>query len=122
VQPRADLVQRALPFLPAGCEIRQAFIAQSAPNFFFIVTYVTGIMPLNRYRCAVVTDEAIYVLDSTKWSGGARPRELLGQMPRHTRLGPAAGRWTRVDLLGERHWVHRRFYDQLDAADRQADF
>jgi len=105
--PRADLVESALPFLPAGTEIRQAFIGQAAPNFFyFIVTYLTGIMSRNKYRCVAVADEAIYVLDSTKWSGGAKPRELAGRMPRHTRLGPVSGRWAEVDLLGERHWVH----------------
>jgi hypothetical protein len=121
--PRADLVESALPFLPAGSEIRQAFIGQAAPNFFyFIVTYLTGIMFRNKYRCVAVTDEAIYVLDSTKWSGGAKPQELVGRMPRHTRLGPVSGRWAEVDLLGERHWVHKRFHDQIAAADREGGF
>ena len=123
VKPRADLVERALPFLPAGSEIRQAFIGQAAPSFFFfIVTYVTGIMSRNKYRCVVVTDDAIYVLDSTKRSGGAKPREMVGRMPRHTRLGPVSGRWAEVDLLGERHWVHQRFHDQIATADREGGF
>ena len=113
VKPRADLVGRALPFLPAGREIRQTF---------FIVTYLTGIMSRNKYRCVVVTDDAIYVLDSTKWSGGSKPQEMVGRMPRHTRLGPVSGRWAEVDLLGERHWVHRRFHDQIAAADREGGF
>ena len=43
-------------------------------------------------------------------------------MPRHTRLGPVTGRWAEVDLLGERHWVHTRFHDQIAAADREAGF
>jgi hypothetical protein len=51
--------------------VRQAFIGQAAPNFwFFIVTYLTGLMFWNKYRCVAVTSEAIYILDSTKWSGG----------------------------------------------------
>lgn len=121
--PRGDLVKGALPFLPAGSRIRQAFIAQAAPSFgYFIVTYLTGIVARNAYRCVVVTDDAIYVLDSTKRSGGAAPRELVGRMPRHTRLGPVSGRWTQIDLLGERHWVHRRFRDQIAAADSHAGF
>jgi hypothetical protein len=123
VKPRADLVERALPFLPSGREIRQAFIGQAAPSFFFfIITYLTGIMSRNKYRCVVVTDDAIYVLDSSKWSGGAKPQEIVGRMPRHTRLGPVSGRWAEVDLLGERHWVHRRFHDQIAAADREGGF
>ncbi|MFD7842107.1 hypothetical protein ACFV4K_04085 [Nocardia sp. NPDC059764] len=27
-----------------------------------------------------------------------------------------------VMLLGERHWVHKRFHDQIAAADREAGF
>jgi hypothetical protein len=123
VNPRADLVASAAPFLPASSEIRQAFIGQSAPSFFyFVVAYLTGIMWRNRYRCVAITDDAIYVLDSTKWSGGAKPQELVGRMPRHTRLGPVSGRWAEVDLLGERHWVHKRFHDQIAAADRAGGF
>ncbi len=123
VKPRADLVERSLPFLPAGREIRQAFIGQAAPSFFyFIVTYLTGIMSRNKYRCVVVTDDAIYVLDSTKWSGGAKPREMVGRLPRHTRLGPVSGRWAEVNLLGERYWVHQRFHGRIAAADRGSGF
>jgi len=31
-----------------------------------------------------------------------------------------SGRWAEVDLLGERHWVYRRFHAQVAAADREA--
>jgi len=124
VTPRSDLVERSLPFLPVGSEVRQAFIGQAAPSFAcFIVTYLTGLtMSWNKYRCVVVTTDAIHVLDSTKTSGGARPRAVVGTMSRRTRLGPASGRWAEVDLLGERHWVHKRFHDQIAAADREAGF
>ena len=123
VRPRADLVETALPFLPAGSDIRQAFIGQAAPSFFyFVITYLTGVMFRSRYRCVVVTDDAITVLESSRWSGGAKPQEVVGRMPRHTRLGPVSGRWAEVDLLGERHWVHQRFHDQIAAADREAGF
>ncbi len=118
---RTDLVERSMPFLPAGSEIRQVFIAQAAPNFaFFVITYLTGLtMFWIKYRCVAVTQDAIHVLDSSKTSGGAKPRRLLGTMPRHTGLGPVSGRWGQVTPLGERHWVHRRFHDQIAAADRE---
>jgi hypothetical protein len=120
--PRKDLVERARPLLPAGSEIRQVFICQSAPNFFFfIITYLTGLtMFWIKYRCVAVTQDAIYVLESSKPSGGAQPQSLVGTMPRHTRLGPVSGRWGQVNLLGERHWVHKRFHDEIAAADSEA--
>jgi hypothetical protein len=120
--PRPDLVAKAVPLLPPGSEIRQAFIAQAAPSFaYFTVTYLTGLtMGRIKYRCVAVTPEAIYVLESSKLSGGANPQSVVGAMPRSTRLGPASGRWAEVELLGERHWVHQRFFDQLAAADAEA--
>lgn len=119
---RPDLVQRAAPLLPVGSEIRQVFICQSAPSFwYFLVTYVTGLtMFVNKYRCVAVTWQAIYVLESSKFSGGASPRRLVGTMPRQTRLGPVSGRWATLNILGERHWVHKRFHGQIAAADREA--
>ena len=122
--PRHDLVERSAPFLPAGSEIRQVFIAQAAPNFgYFLITYLTGLtMFWIRYRCVAVTRDAIYVLESNKLSGGARPQSLVATLPRHTQLGPVSGRWGELNLLGERHWVHQRFHNQVAAADREAGF
>jgi hypothetical protein len=121
---RQDLVESATPFLPPGSQIRQAFIGQAAPNFaFFVITYLTGLtMFWINYRLVVVTDDAIYVLDSTKPSGGAKPKALLGTMFRHTQLGPVSGRWAQVNLLGERHWVHQRFFSEIVSADQDAGF
>ncbi|ROO87113.1 hypothetical protein EDD29_4704 [Actinocorallia herbida] len=97
------------------------FICQSAPNFlYFVVTYLTGLtIFVNKYRCVAVTRDAIYVLESGKLSGGASPQRLAGTMPRQTRLGPVSGRWGQVSILGERHWVHKRFHAQIAAADRE---
>jgi hypothetical protein len=122
VSPRNDLVERSAPFLPAGSEIRQVFICQAAPNFtFFLVTYLTGLtMFWIKYRCVAVTKDAIYVLESSKLSGGAKPQSLVATLPRHTQLGPVSGRWGQMNLLGERHWVHKRFHHEVAAADREA--
>ncbi|MFI6041879.1 hypothetical protein ACIA8C_09605 [Nocardia sp. NPDC051321] len=121
-EPRKDLVERSAPFLPADSQIRQAFICQAAPSFlFFVFAYLTGLTVFwIEYRCVAVTSDAVYVLESSKLSGGAKPRRLLGTMPRNTRLGPVSGRWGQLSLLGERHWVHRRFFDQIADADHAA--
>jgi hypothetical protein len=121
---RVDLVERCTPFLPAGRQVRQVFICQAAPNrLYFLITYLTGLAIFwVRYRCVAVTHDAIYVLESSKPSGGARPKSLLGTLPRPTQLGPVSGRWSRVDLLGERHWVHKRFHDEVTDADHEGDF
>lgn len=73
-----------------------------------------------KYRCAAVTADAIYVLESSKASGGAKPTSLLATLPRQTRLGPVSRRWASVSLLGETHWVHKRFHSEVTSADRDA--
>jgi hypothetical protein len=117
-------VERSAPLLPPGSQVRQAFICQTAPNFgFFLITYATGLtMFWIKYRCVVVTQDAIYVLDSSKLSGGAEPRSIVGTLPRRTRLGPVSGRWGQLNLLGERHWVHKRFHAEIADADAEAGF
>jgi hypothetical protein len=64
----------------------------------------------------------VHRLDSTKPSGGAKPKSLLGTLPQHTQLGPVSGRWGQLNLLGERHWVHKRFHSDITTADREAGF
>jgi hypothetical protein len=124
VAMRVDLVQRCTPLLPRGTQIRQVFICQAAPNrSYFLVTYLTGLAIFwVRYRCVAVTRDAIYVLESSKPSGGARPKSLVGTLPRETRLGPVSGRWAPLDLSGERHWVHKRFHQEVTDADHEAGF
>jgi hypothetical protein len=118
------LAERCAPFLPPGSQIRQVFICQTAPSpWFFLITYLTGLtMFWITYRCVAVTQDAIYVLESSKPSGGAKPKSLVGTLPRQTQLGPVSGRWGQVNLLGERHWVHKRFHQDVTAADYEAGF
>ena len=55
--------------------------------------------------------------ESSKPSGGANPKSLVVTLPRQTWLGPVSGRWAQVYLVGERHWVHKRFQQDVTAAD-----
>jgi len=118
------LAERSAPLLPPGSQVRQAFVCQTAPNFaFFLINWATGVtMFWISYRCVAVTKDAIYVLDSHKLSGGARPTSVIGTLPRRTRLGPVSGRWGQLNLLGKRHWVKRRFQSEITAADADAGF
>ena len=119
-----DLAERSAPLLPPGSQVRHAFICQTAPNFaFFVVNWATGLtMFWITYRCVAVTQDAIYVLNSHKLSGGAKPTSIAGSLPRRTQLGPVSGRWGQITLLGERAWVKHRFQTEVTAADSEAGF
>lgn len=121
---RDKLAEHCAPFLPPDSQIRKLFICQTAPSrWFFLITYLTGLtMFWIKYRCVAVTQDAIYVLASSKPSGGAKPKSLVGTLRRQTQLGPVSGRWDQVNLLGERHRVHKRFHQDVTAADYEAGF
>jgi hypothetical protein len=110
---RTRLATRSQPFLPAGSEVRQAFMGQTGPNpLFFLLTYL--ILFWIRYRIVCVTDEGIYVLKSGML---AKPKELLATLPRQSQLGPVSGLWSKVNLGGQQVWVHRQFHKEIQAAD-----
>jgi hypothetical protein len=82
----------------------------------FVVNYLTYLTVFwIRYRIVSVTDEAIYVFRGTKFR--INPREVIAVLPRNTLLGPVSGMWAPIALLGDRHWVHKRFHAQISAAD-----
>jgi hypothetical protein len=118
------LAERSVPLLPPGSQVRQAFICQTAPHFaFFLDNWATGLtMFWITYRCVAVSQDAIYVLDSDKLSGGAKPTSIAGTLPRHTQLGPVSGGWGQLTLLGKRHWVKKHFQAEITASDAEAGF
>lgn len=110
---RDKLAPRCQPFLPAGSEVRHVIQTQTGPNpFWMILTFWT--FAATKYWIVCVTDDAVHVLRS---SVGGKPKELVGTLPRDHRFGPVSGVWAQIELLGERHWVHRRFHDVVRAVD-----
>ena len=122
--PRGDLVERSAPFLAPRSQVQHAFICQTAPSFaLFVITYVTGLtMFWIKYRCVVVTQDAIYVLNTTRLSGGAKPISIVGSLPPAHPAWAGSGDRGQLDLLGERNWVHKRFQAEIAAADAEAGF
>jgi hypothetical protein len=114
---RDKLATRSQPFLPPGSRIRQTFVCQTGPSpWMFLITYI--VFFFIKYRIVAVTEDAIYVLRSSKMT--MTPKELIATLPRQTQLGPVSGMWGKLDLLGERHWVHKRFHKDIAAADYEA--
>ena len=114
---RDKLATRSQPLLPPGSRIRQTFVCQTGPSpWMFLITYL--VFFFIKYRIVCVTEDAIYVLRSSKMT--MSPKELIATLPRRTQLGPVSGMWGKLDLLGERHWVHKRFHKDITAADYEA--
>ena len=56
------------------------------------------------------------MLDAGKTSM-KQARGVVMELPRSTRLGPAAGIWHRIPAGSETLRVHRRFFKDIEAAD-----
>jgi hypothetical protein len=112
---REKLAPRCQPFLPPGREVRHVFLTQTGPNPFWMILTL-WMLAATKYWIVCVTDDGIHVL---RGSVGAKPRELAGTLPRGHQLGPVSGVWAQIQLLGDRHWVHKRFHDVVRAADAE---
>ena len=118
------LAERSTPLLPGGSQVQHAFICQTGPNVaFFVINWATGLtMPWISYYCVAITKDAIYLLNSPRLSGGAKPTSIIETLPRHTQMGPVSGRWGQITLHGKHYWVKRRFQGEVTAADKEAGF
>ena len=94
-----------------------AVIGAQTRSPYLVVLIGFGYLLFNRYRMIVVTSHRVAVLDSGKVSF-RRPRAVLYEHHRDTRLGPATGTfWYKADLGDETVYVHRRFFKEIEKAD-----
>jgi hypothetical protein len=109
--------ERSQPFLEPGETMQTAFLAQTGPTPWLAGAFGALIyMFIAKYRIVVVTDRAVVLLKAGAFRP-AKPKEVVKRLPRTTPIGPFEGKiWGKVQIDGERHWVHRRFKDEIQSA------
>ncbi|MFE0516150.1 hypothetical protein [Streptomyces sp. NPDC058964] len=65
-------------------------------------------------RVLLVTDRSVVLLEYGRF-GGVRPARVIARLPQGTRIGPLSGTWARIELAGERLWVHKRWHGDAAA-------
>jgi len=101
--------------LAPGEQVEEVFLAQLGPNPN--LTFLSYFFIFKRYRVIAVTDRAIVVCGARRWRPTI-PTVVVERLARSTQLGPLSGSlWSQVSLPGKRTWVHRRFYEDVFAAD-----
>jgi len=115
---REKLRERVQPYLEPGETIQSVFPAQTGPTPWLAGAFGALIyMFIAKYRIVVATDRALILLKAGAFAP-MKPTELLQRLPRNIRLGPYEGKiWGKVQIGGERHFVHRRFRGDVEAAD-----
>lgn len=112
---REKLRDGVQPFLDPGERVVTAFPAQTGPNPMWMAAFGFLLALFGtKYRLLVVTEDSILVLRSGMMSA-ARPRALEKRVPRE-HLSFDGSVWAKVHVDGERHWVHRRFKADVEAA------
>jgi hypothetical protein len=113
---RDKLTTRVAPLLEPGEKLQQVFPAQGGispwlGNGFGLV----GAMVLTKRRIIAVTDRAVVVMAANR--SGTSPTEVLKRLPRGTTIGDVKGVYAKVQLDGEKLYVHKRFHGDVRAAD-----
>jgi hypothetical protein len=112
---RDKLRSNAAHLLQDGETVQVVFAAQTASPWLAFISYWI-ILARNAYRVVVVTDRRILVCKSGRLS--ATPvKDIVGEFPRSTKIGPASGVWYKCDALGPRLYVHKRFHKDVNEAD-----
>ena len=83
---------------------------------YWLLITVLVLLFTNAYRVVVVTDRRILVCRSGRLVSSS-VKEVLRELPRSTRIGPATGCWHRSEKLGERLYTHKRFHQDVARVD-----
>lgn len=112
---RDKLRTNAQPLLQPDEVVQVVFPAQTTSQWFALLSYWIIIIR-NSYRVVVVTDRRVLVCRSGRFRT-TPVREVMRELPRSTRIGPASGLWYRCESLGERLYIHKRFHKDVAEAD-----
>jgi len=115
---RDKLRANAQHVLQPGETIQAVFCAQTTSQYFALISYWI-ILFTNAYRVVVVTDRRILVCTSGRLRM-TPVKEVIRELPRTTKIGPASGLWWKSQSLGEQLYINKRFHKDIAAADSVA--
>ena len=114
---REKLTQKVQPFLEPGEQVRHVFLCQTGPSpYWSFATYLVAFAV--KMHAVAVTNQNIVFLRAGLFSPSS-PKEVEKRFPRNTRLGPLSGLWGKMELDGQKYWVHKRFHKDVAAADAE---
>jgi hypothetical protein len=111
---QAKIRANAAPHLRPGEEIQAVIPAQTLSGYLMFFGLIFSF--LNGYRVIIATDQRVMLCRSGR-NTLAPVRGVLRELPRQTVIGPAHGLWYRPQSIGEKLYIHRRFFADVAAAD-----
>lgn len=114
---RDKLRANAQAHLEPGEQIQAVFTCQSHSAWLMVATGVVPFVIFNTYMPVAVTDRRILVGDSGSFVT-TKFNKIMAVLPRETQIGPATGLWYKTEALGRRTYIHKRFHNDVNEADR----
>jgi hypothetical protein len=111
--------ESAATYLKPGEPVQAIMGAQTASNWLLPLTGFIFFRFINSYRIVAVTPQRIVVLDAGK-SSIKKAHGIVTELPRSVQLGPGSGAWHVVPAGQEKLRVHRRFFKDMEQADKAA--
>jgi hypothetical protein len=112
---RDKIRTNAQAHLQPGEQIQAVMGAQAASPFLAIISFWI-IIAKDAYRIIVVTDRRILLCKTGRMT--VTPvKSVIREYPRSTKLGPASGLWHTTEALGEKLWIHKRYFKDIETAD-----
>ena len=112
---RDKLRANAAHLLQPGEVVQAVFVGQTTSQWFALIS-IWIIIIKSPYRVVVVTDRRILVCRSGRFRT-TPVNEVIAELPRATRIGPASGLWYKCQTLGDRLYIHKRFHKDVASAD-----
>jgi hypothetical protein len=114
---RDKIIENSQQFLNPGEQVQAVIGGQTLSGYWSLLSSLVFFW--NNYRAVLATDQRIIVLHCGKMRMG-KPKSLVRELPRATKIGPASGLWYKSESLGEKLYIHKRFHKDIETADRAA--
>jgi hypothetical protein len=112
---RDKIRANAAHVLREGETIQAVIPAQTTSQYFALISYWI-ILFTNAYRVIIVTDQRVLVCHSGRMVM-TQVKDIVHELPRNTRIGPASGLWYKTEELGEKLYIAKRFHKDVAEAD-----
>jgi hypothetical protein len=117
---REKLAERITPMLEPGETIQHVWLAQSGMSPYLLAGIGGAVaMLFNKYFVVAATDRAILLCSAGKLAP-SKPKAVVKRLPRDAKLELNGKVWGKGDLAGTTYYVHRRFFGDVEAANRAA--
>ena len=113
---REKLTTRAQELLAPGDQVRHVFMTQSGMSPYTPIGGILGAL-IRKYWVVAVTDSQLVVMKASVFMP-SKPRSVAFAEPRKV-LAPEGKMWGKVLLGTTTHYVHRRFFKDVQAQDAE---